>query len=105
MTENEEELSELEQLREENRQLRLQLAEQAAEGYIAAHLQLADRRVEAARSALSDACALAATDDTGQDYEAEVEQAAADYIAAQDQRLRQRDPEQYEEMRQMGMLR
>ena len=89
MTENEEELSELEQLREENRRLRLQLA---------------DRRVESARSALSDACALAATDDTGQDYEREVEQAAEDYIAAQDQRLRQRDPDQYEEMRQMGML-
>lgn len=49
--------------------------------------------------------AIAEDDDmTGQDNEESINQAAADLIAARDRSLRRRDPESYNEMRQMGLL-
>ena len=49
--------------------------------------------------------AIAEDDDmTGQDNEERINQAAADLVAARDRSLRRRDPETYNEMRQMGLL-
>jgi len=66
--------------------------------------QAHDERVQQARQRLSDTIDEYSDDMTGQDGEEDIDNAAASYIQAQDDRLRARDPEGYAEKRAMGLL-
>ena len=59
------------------------------------------KNVEAARERLASTIARFSHDMTGQDGEMEADAAAADYIRAQDDKIRDEDPERWAEM-QMG---
>jgi adenylylsulfate kinase-like enzyme len=67
--------------------------------------QIGRKMVDDAKAHLSDVISEYADDMTGQDGEDEINAAARAYIDAQDEAFRRRDPDGYEEARQMGLLR
>lgn len=73
-----------------------------------ARREIADKetaeRVTRARRNLADTIGQFSDDATGQDGEAEIESAAADYCDAQSDRIKRMDPERWSEMRFCGLL-